>query len=372
MLEIPKGCALVAYLAATRQTQTREALADLLWEAASTAQGLRNLRALLARIRALVPELHVTRTALAFRPGDDTVVDLAYLQAVLDDSGRAEPTAEDISKLDTALQLYRGDLLAGFSLPDAPRFEEWLVVERERLRQATLSASARLCQTCLECQNWVKGLAAARRWLAIEPFDEAALRAMLQARAALGEPGGAWQQYDAYRQHLWEVLAVEPEPATVALADRIRQPLSEAGAPFDRGSETVAPVDLPAPGPLPPNASLPYAHNPDFVGREADLLHLAEHLLPRQPAATPPTAAITGMGGLGKTQLGWSSPTDLGASFPAAYFGCALPTPAACPRRWRRSARKVVCGSFGRPNIYRWPTRSAGCGAPGKTPCHAC
>jgi DNA-binding SARP family transcriptional activator len=139
LLESPKGCALLAYLLVTRQTQTREALADLLWDAASTGQALRNLRALLARIRAWVPELQVTRKALAFKPGPDTIVDLATLQVVLEDQPRADLSPDAAAKLDAALQLYRGDLLAGFSLPDAPRFEEWLVVERERLRQAVLA-----------------------------------------------------------------------------------------------------------------------------------------------------------------------------------------------------------------------------------------
>ena len=67
LLKSPKGCALVTYLIVTGQTHTREFLADLLWEASSTAQALHNLRTLLNRIRNLVPELQVTRTSLAFQ-----------------------------------------------------------------------------------------------------------------------------------------------------------------------------------------------------------------------------------------------------------------------------------------------------------------
>ena len=75
------------------------------------------------------------------------------------------------------------------------------------------------------------------------------------------------------------------------------------------------PDTLPEPGLLPPHTILPYRRNQDFVGRETDLLQLGEWLLPWQEIEesgglreslwqSPITAAaITGMGGLGKTQL---------------------------------------------------------------------
>ena len=129
LLKSPKGCALVAYLIVTQQTHTREFLADLLWEASSTAQALHNLRTLLNRIRSLVPELHVTRTSLAFLPGPETRVDLYRLREALTNHD------DELSRLDEALRLYRGDLLTNFYLEGAPRFEEWLALEREHLRQ---------------------------------------------------------------------------------------------------------------------------------------------------------------------------------------------------------------------------------------------
>lgn len=67
----------------------------------------------------------------------------------------------------------------------------------------------------------------------------------------------------------------------------------------------VLPLDkLPEPGPLPPGSKMPFARNPLFVGREADLLALASALTVEQTAAvTQVTAAATGLGGIGKTQL---------------------------------------------------------------------
>src|SRR5262249_57712309 len=45
--------------------------------------------------------------------------------------------------LDAALGLYRGDLLEGLAIKEAA-FDEWLLVERERLRELALEALARV------------------------------------------------------------------------------------------------------------------------------------------------------------------------------------------------------------------------------------
>lgn len=61
----------------------------------------------------------------------------------------------------------------------------------------------------------------------------------------------------------------------------------------------------PAPEKPPRLASLPYAHNPYFVGRERLLLDIHEHLHPAPTTALTEGSAhvITGVGGIGKTSL---------------------------------------------------------------------
>ena len=51
--------------------------------------------------------------------------------------------SDDHDGLESAVARYRGDLLAGLAL-DEPPFEEWLVAERERLRERALGGLARL------------------------------------------------------------------------------------------------------------------------------------------------------------------------------------------------------------------------------------
>jgi DNA-binding SARP family transcriptional activator len=127
LLSSTKGCALLAYLIVRGRTETREHVADLLWDANSTAEGLRNLRVLLTRIRANLPDVTVSRKTLAFTPTAEEQVDYLTLAQAL--------KVKDEALLLANLPLYQGDLLAGFYLEDAPRFQEWLTVERDAARE---------------------------------------------------------------------------------------------------------------------------------------------------------------------------------------------------------------------------------------------
>jgi tetratricopeptide (TPR) repeat protein len=64
------------------------------------------------------------------------------------------------------------------------------------------------------------------------------------------------------------------------------------------------PLDsLPEPAALPPGSRMPFLHNPLFVGRAAELRRIADALKVGDTAAISQSAAATGMGGIGKTQL---------------------------------------------------------------------
>ena len=290
-----KGSALLAYLIVTDETQPRDGVADLLWEATSTEQARRNLRELLARVRKWVPDLQATRKTITFHATPDTFVDLFALRDGLH--------ADDLSQIDAALQLYRGDLLAAFHLEGIPRFNEWLTLERERLRRQVLEAYRHLCEAYAERQQWSKAATAVRRWLALDDLNEEATRWLMQLLANNGNIAGAMETYEQCRLRLDEELGVEPDPATTELLQQIRQMKT---AVFPIAPALILPdADiLPEPGALPPHAYLPYHRNNDFTGRETALLHLAELLLVSD-AEQPITraAAVMGMGGLGKTQL---------------------------------------------------------------------
>ena len=290
-----KGSALIAYLIITNQTHKREAVADLLWDATSTRHSLQNLRELLARIRKWVPELQITRQTIAIQPDKDTFIDLWALQAGL--------TSEALTTSDEALNLYTGDLLASFYVEGATRFNEWLLLERERLRRQVLNRHHYLCQKYAAQQAWQQGVAVAQRWLSLDGLDEDAYRWLMQCLAANGQTTAALQAYQTCRQTLWEELGIEPEAATTNLARQLTAQTTFLPAVSPPSLPTVlASNTLPAPEHLPPNTILPYLRNDDFVGREADLLQIATHFSQATTKHRSPVVAITGMGGIGKTQ----------------------------------------------------------------------
>ena len=312
-----KGCALLTYLVVTGTPQSRELLADLLWDAATTAQSLQNLRKLLSRMRRWVPELVVTRKQVSYPL--DTAVSIDYLTLT------TTLVSGSTAKIDETLPLYKGDLLDGLFLNDAPRFNEWLLLEREKLRKQVFTAFRQVCFAYSEQQSWQKGADAARRWLWLDAFDEAALRNLMQMLAADKQIEAALQQYARSRQQLWDELGVEPEQATVTLARQLEKLKAETQTWAPIGTEPLdwpEPDRLAEPGPLPTLSTVPYQRNMDFTGRRESLLYLSQMLLPWPEAGDSygRTLAITGMGGLGKTQLAVEFCYRYGRYFPGGVF----------------------------------------------------
>ena len=222
IMKSPKGLAVLAYLIVTNQVQPREVVADLLWEATSTAQALGSLRTLLSRTRKWVPELQMTRQNIAFRPQPDTVVDLMVVRQALG--------SDDLEELDQALRLYQGDLLGTFRLADAPRFNEWLLLEQEYLRQRVLDAHHHLVAHYEETGQWQAGISLAQHWLQIDPLDELAQTQLMTLLAANGQTEAALAHYALYCDRLWQTLAVEPQAAISHLAQTLEQELSRETA----------------------------------------------------------------------------------------------------------------------------------------------
>src|SRR5437762_1801027 len=138
-LPTKKARALLAYLALRPgQSHPRDKLATLLWGDSATSQARTSLRQALAALRkalaAAAEALVVDGRAVGLDPSR-VEVDVGRFERLVADGAPAA--------LEEAVALYRGDLLDGFDLA-APPFEEWLLAERERLRELALEALAKL------------------------------------------------------------------------------------------------------------------------------------------------------------------------------------------------------------------------------------
>jgi tetratricopeptide (TPR) repeat protein len=77
---------------------------------------------------------------------------------------------------------------------------------------------------------------------------------------------------------------------------------------------------IPPLGPLPPKSRMPFGPNPCFVGREGDLKKLANKLDAGTPTAIGQVEAVTGLGGIGKTQLAVQYIHHYACRYPGGVF----------------------------------------------------
>lgn len=275
--ESAKVPALLAYLAVTGQAHSRDMLATLLWGDLPEITARRNLTKALTNLRQLLePYLLIERHSVAFNHQAPAAVDVALFQAAVEASALLEPDdpVRGLAPLRQAVSLYRGDFLEGFYVKNALEFEEWALGQREYLRELMLQALRRLTEQSARLEtNPAVALEYCRRWVGLEPWQEAAHRQMMLLLARSGQRDAALAQYETCRQILADELDVEPAPETARLYERIKA----AGKP--------SPHNLPPPT--------------TFVGRERELRHLRSRL--GQPDCRLLT--LVGPGGIGKTRL---------------------------------------------------------------------
>ncbi|GGV07151.1 hypothetical protein GCM10010260_51030 [Streptomyces filipinensis] len=107
------------------------------------------------------------------------------------------------------------DLLPGWD-------EDWVLLERERLRQLRLHALDSLAQTLIEQGRTALAMEAAWAGIRAEPLRESAHRAVVAAHLAEGNVCEALRHYAAFRSLLNDELGVEPSPRfTRLLAERV-------------------------------------------------------------------------------------------------------------------------------------------------------
>ena len=133
--------------------------------------------------------------------------------------------------LEQAVELYRGDLLEGLTLQEPP-FEEWLMAERERLRELALEALAGLLAAQRAAGAVEGALQTGLRLIALDPLQEPVHRTLMRLYAQLGRRGSALRQYQLCVGVLQRELGVEPEEETKELYQEIlrRRPVARDAA----------------------------------------------------------------------------------------------------------------------------------------------
>ena len=291
--------ALLVYLLVEGGTPLREWLTELIWPGLPPDAGRKNLRQTLYELRQLVPDVGAQegsdpvplvladRQRIQLNPAAAVDLDLtAFEQQV----GQGGPEAWA-----GAVALYRGDFLSDFYLPDSAEFEEWTANRRAAYRRQALEALARLADFHLKQGEFSSAESYARRQLELDALQEAGVRQLMMALAAQGQRSAALRAFEEARRRLDEALQVEPDQATVILAEEIEADKVPVAA-------ELAPATLAEPAVQVPGAPLHNLVQPatPLVGRRQELDELAALLAADQGGRL---ITLLGPGGSGKTRL---------------------------------------------------------------------
>jgi DNA-binding SARP family transcriptional activator len=211
----PKRFAFLARLAVGGDGyHQRDSLAAMFWPEMDQFAARRALRNTLYHLReALGDGVIVTR-------GDEAVaIDPARLTC---DVTRLRD-AVAASRYEEAVELARGELLAGMHVPNAGEaFEEWLSRERRRVDDLVMRAVRALAEREEQAGHLVAAARWAQRACALAPGDEGWIRRTMVLLDAGGDTGGALRLYEAAARRLASEFEATPSAETVALAGRIR------------------------------------------------------------------------------------------------------------------------------------------------------
>ncbi|MFI6323745.1 BTAD domain-containing putative transcriptional regulator [Nonomuraea sp. NPDC050556] len=199
------------------------------------------------------------------------------------EQARAHDDPQEAARLlSAALDLWRGEPLAGVHTAFADAQRSWLSERRLAALEARIDAE-------LAAGRHTEIIGELRTLVADEPLRERLRILLMTALYRSGRQAEALDAYAEARRVLVAELGIEPGSE---LRERHRQILA--------GELTSAPVPVlrplrPTPAQLPPDIG-------DFTGRTAELKHLREILTAADPAALP-VCVVSGMAGSGKTTI---------------------------------------------------------------------
>lgn len=272
-----KNRALIYYVAAQDGQAAREKILTLFWPDHERSAAQPILRTMVHSLRKHLGEyFQADDRKIVLAP--DTFIDVQKFSAALNSP------STDLRKLKDALNLYKGDLLESFSLPDSPQFDDWVNSERERYQLMAMNGFADLAHRHEVLRDYPVALEAARRALAFNSFQEDLQRDVMRLLYLNGDRSGVIRQYESLRKSLDEELGVPPMPETRVLYDSL---INDTFVPVPvETTSTFSATIISSKKPLLP-----------LLGRDAELETLQSQL------GSGKLILLEGEPGIGKTRL---------------------------------------------------------------------
>ncbi|MEN3609565.1 AfsR/SARP family transcriptional regulator [Plantactinospora sp. ZYX-F-223] len=211
---VPRGLQRIIALVGLRPGATRAHLAGLLWPDTPEERAMSSLRTALWRLRQ-------EGSCPVLTTGDTVRLDPA-VRLDIDDLVRAAERVRDGGDPRWAAKLRsagRHDLLPGW-------YDEWVLLERERLRQLRLHMLEDIARGHLHAGQHGEALQAALEAVRAEPLRETPHRLIVEIHLDEGNAYEALQAFYVYRDLLLRELQLEPSEAMSALLSDLLAPIA--------------------------------------------------------------------------------------------------------------------------------------------------
>jgi DNA-binding SARP family transcriptional activator len=199
---------LLAFLALSPTGRSRREVHAVLWPDREEQRAAANLRSSLWRLpeqaRAAV---EIDGEHLRLRP---TV--RCDLDDALERSRRLTSDAVILDGSDLDVRLLLHDLLPSW-------YEDWVLTERERLRQLRIHALEALCERLTAVGRFGEAIEAGLAAVSADPLRESASRVLILAHLAEGNRSEALRQYELYASLLHDDLGIGPTDRLRGLID---------------------------------------------------------------------------------------------------------------------------------------------------------
>lgn len=220
-----KAIAILAFVA-VEGSASRDSLISMFWPESPTDRARSSLRRTLSALRSGTGGSYLAADRDLVELTGERRVDLELFHAELAATRDHGHDAGDVCRLcvprlERATSLHRGDFMEGFSIRDAPDFEDWVRTTTEEIRLAIGDAFNRLAHGQAAEGDFFAAIVTVRRWIELDQLHEPAHRLLMLLHAWAGDRPGAIESYRRFVGVLDRELGVSPLEETTELYEAI-------------------------------------------------------------------------------------------------------------------------------------------------------
>lgn len=224
-----KSMAMLAYLAVTNKSHSRETLLALLWPQLTPRRAQNVLRRNLSTLNKTLDGqwLNVNRDTISLNEDTSAWVDVVHFRHLTQGQQNHHHSSPELCPdclidLTKAVDLYHADFLTGFGVRSSPNFDTWQSLESEQLKCELSTVLQRLVDAHTVRREYDQAINYAQRWSILDPLHEALHRRLMELYAEKGDRSAALRQYQHCVQLLDEELGVVPEAETTDLYEKLQ------------------------------------------------------------------------------------------------------------------------------------------------------